>query len=55
MRLIDWGRGRPYIFRSEDYEELINSPYLFARKFDENIDGQIIQRLYDYIAGGKKN
>lgn len=55
MRLIDWGRGRPYIFQSEDYEELINSPYLFARKFDENIDGQIIQRLYDYIAGGKKN
>jgi len=34
MRHIDWTRGEPYTFRDEDLEELLASPYLFARKFD---------------------
>jgi hypothetical protein len=34
QRYIDWKRGNPYIWRIEDYEELMNSGYLFARKFD---------------------
>lgn len=33
------------MFRSADYEELKNTPALFARKFDENIDDRIIKRL----------
>ena len=45
LRLIDWNRGTPYVFRSADYEELKNTPALFARKFDENIDDRIIKRL----------
>ena len=49
MRHIDWQRGTPYVFRNEDFEELIDSPCLFARKFDERIDRQIIERLYHHL------
>ncbi|TDW13959.1 core-2/I-Branching enzyme [Breznakia blatticola] len=48
-RYIDWNRGNPYIFRTEDYDLLINSQCLFARKFDENIDFNIINKIYDNI------
>ena len=48
-RLIDWNRGRPYTFRKNDFDELIHSPKMFARKFDENIDNDIIHLLYDYL------
>lgn len=33
MRAIDWQRGDPYVWKSDDVEYLLNSPYLFARKF----------------------
>ena len=49
MRLIDWQRGHPYVFRNADYDELINSDFLFARKFDENIDAEIIYKIHDKI------
>jgi hypothetical protein len=54
MRYIDWNRGdrnrgHPYIFRKRDYEELINSDKLFARKFDENIDKEIVDMIYGYL------
>lgn len=49
VRLIDWNRGNPYIFRKLDFERLISSSCLFARKFDENIDMEIVQLLYDYL------
>lgn len=45
MRLIDWNRGNPYIFQKEDFEELINSQYLFARKFSIEKDKEIINQL----------
>lgn len=45
QRYIDWKRGNPYIFRNEDYNELINSNCCFARKFDKNIDMTIIEKL----------
>lgn len=32
MRFIDWERGEPYAWQDSDVEELINSPYMFARK-----------------------
>ena len=47
-RLIDWTRGsnnNPYVFREADYEELKNSKALFARKFDLNIDKEIVGKL----------
>lgn len=45
MREIDWKRGRPYTWRKEDYEYLSHSKRLFARKFDENVDEDIINML----------
>lgn len=49
QRLIDWDRGNPYTFRASDFEELINSEYLFARKFDPQVDSNIINQLHKYI------
>lgn len=46
MRHIDWKRGWPYIFRSTDYEELMSSYSLFARKFDELVDKNIVDNIY---------
>lgn len=45
---IDW-RGQnkhPKTFTINDYDELINSKYLMARKFDEKIDDKIIKKLH---------
>ncbi len=33
VRAIDWTRGNPYVWMESDVDELIASPYLFARKF----------------------
>lgn len=49
MRYIDWTRGNPYIWRTKDYNTLIESPYLFARKFDENVDRRIVDKIYEYV------
>ena len=39
MRLIDWSRGEsirhPWTFRASDWDQLMASPCLWARKFDE--------------------
>ena len=51
---IDWKRGNPYIFKNKDFDDLINSNLLWARKFDERIDNQIIQRIYEYLSDKKK-
>ena len=50
-RYIDWHRGQPYVFRKEDYCELINTDRLFARKFNINIDKEIIDMIVTYISG----
>lgn len=47
--LIDWKRGNPYVFRNSDYEELIQSSMLFARKFDWEIDKEIVLKLCDAV------
>ena len=49
IREIDWNRGNPYVFHTEDFEMLMNSPCMFARKFDENVDQKIIEQIYDKI------
>lgn len=48
-RYIDWNRGNPYVWRSEDFEELIHAPGCFARKFDQNVDKKIVELLYEYL------
>lgn len=50
MRFIDWSRGEsvrhPCTFRAADMELLESVEQLWARKFDENIDSQIIDMIY---------
>lgn len=45
MRYIDWKRGNPYTWRIEDFNTLIESNYLFARKFNEKVDEEIIKEI----------
>ena len=45
MRKIDWIRGKPYIWRISDLDYLKSSSMLFARKFDYNIDKEIIFKI----------
>ena len=44
MRYIDWKRGKPYTWENteENYLLLMNSPYMFARKFSEEKSGALI-------------
>ena len=59
MRYIDWQRGRPYVWGTEgteqDFEMLLNSPYLFARKFDEKVNMEIVDKIYDRLKEGSDN
>jgi hypothetical protein len=55
MRLIDWDRGcdgSPYTFRNGDYELLKKTDALFARKFSEVIDKDIIIRVINGVENG---
>ncbi|WP_099467049.1 beta-1,6-N-acetylglucosaminyltransferase [Konateibacter massiliensis] len=49
QRYIDWTRGNPYVWTAKDYDELMNSDYLFARKFDWSTDSEIIERICQEI------
>lgn len=49
MRMIDWKRGAPYIYRNFDYDELMASDYLFARKFNSTVDKEIIDRISNAV------
>lgn len=49
LRYIDWKRGKPYTFRNDDFEELINCGFFFARKFSMNCDKEIVLKLYEKI------
>lgn len=50
LRFIDWTRGEsvrhPWTFRASDWDLLMSVPHFWARKFDENVDAEIIDRLY---------
>lgn len=48
-RFIDWERGAPYTFRSEDYQALIGSDRMFARKFSTKVDSQVIDDIFSYL------
>lgn len=55
MRYILWKNKKPHIWEKQDYNELINSDYLFARKFNENIDNDIINKIYERLKNKKLN
>jgi hypothetical protein len=52
LRYIDWEKGpdRPRTLRMDDYQNIINSNNLFARKFDPEIDNKIIDLIYHVIS-----
>lgn len=49
MRLIDWERGNPYIWKYNDFDTLIKSDMIFARKFNENVDKKIVEKIYNTL------
>ncbi|MDO4747173.1 MAG: beta-1,6-N-acetylglucosaminyltransferase [Candidatus Saccharibacteria bacterium] len=50
MRLIDWRRGNPYVFKCSDLNEIKKSEYLFVRKIDEETDRKIIFAIKESFA-----
>lgn len=54
LRLIDWDRGTPYVWKKEDFKDIISSPNMFGRKFNHNIDANVISDIYVNRNGGKK-
>lgn len=48
-RAIDWVRGSPYVFMRSDYQMLMESGCLFARKFDERADDLVIDMIVSQV------
>ena len=58
LRYINWWTGNPYVWRIDDRDELIeakNRGYLFARKFDENIDNEIIEEVISIVKADRSS
>lgn len=53
MRLIDWRRGNhkgsPYTWHEEDFDEIMSSGCLYARKFDYRTDSTIILNIAEKV------
>lgn len=49
MRAIDWQRGFPYTWREVDFDYFKSSELLFARKFDESVDANIIKKIEEEL------
>lgn len=49
LRYIDWKRGDPYVFTDDDYQELVVADKLFARKFDDYLSSDIVEKIYNNI------
>ena len=54
LRFTDWKRGKPYVFRNDDFNNLISSHYMFARKFDEKVDKDIIVKICAYLTNNEE-
>lgn len=48
-RLIDWGRGKPYVWRYDDVDYILSSGSIFCRKFDPAIDRMVIDAIYMHL------
>lgn len=51
LRYINWWDGSPYTWKLKDYSKLEyarNKGHLFSRKFDENVDKKIIEKVVNY-------
>lgn len=49
LREIDWERGSPYVWKKEDKDILLSSNNIFARKFDENADKEIMKIILNNL------
>ena len=49
MRYIDWVRGRPYVFREEDFDDLMSTEMLFARKFNSDVNPNLTYRISETL------
>lgn len=49
LRYIDWNRGGPYTFEQNDFEELLASTDLFARKFSCSKSNELVKKIYDHF------
>lgn len=51
FRYIRWqaGKAHPQILKSKDYNDIITSSDFFARKFEENSDSEILDKLDKHI------
>jgi hypothetical protein len=47
LKYVDWSDllAHPAILLTRDYEKLIDSTSLFARKFDETVDANILEMI----------
>jgi len=48
-RLIDWDRGKPYIWTSNEFDEIMASDALFSRKFSMKKDADVIDKIVNRI------
>jgi len=51
FRFIDWDTGpdHPRTLTIDDFERIMDSEDLFARKFDENTDNEVIMKIYQNL------
>lgn len=58
MRFIDWTRGEsirhPWTFRISDWDLLMSVPHFWARKFDDSVDAEIIDKIYTKLLSDRK-
>ncbi len=57
MRYIDWKRGKPYTWGGEaemDFQLLMSSPYMFARKFSVERSGELADRIFSRLMEEQK-
>ena len=52
LRYVDWKRGQPYTFQDSDVDDLLNSEYLFARKFSISSEKnrKCVDTIYDRLS-----
>ena len=49
LRSIDWERGQPYTFRTEDVPMLLATDTLWGRKFDQRVDKEAIEMIAAHL------
>ena len=56
MRYILWEKkaNSPHVFTIDDYSDIMNSNKLFVRKFQENIDMEIVKKIYTVVKKEEK-